>query len=951
MCRASTLDVNIGMIDPDNVNELAGLGWSISQNPGFHMCYHGINCRVIAPDTAGGYWDYHGRTPGFPLYPLEINQFRLALEYIVGCEKDAWIAEIYQFINVRIDTTIPPANSYWYNPYITPYPEDWAKAETLLLAAGFTWDYGGDATPHTTDDIWWMPNGDVLWDGTTDTTERWAGDAWGIYVLCPGDGLAPTSHELSRRNVRKWNSFFTGEALDAALFIDEPTDDIYHLILPPFYNRDYDIYMLCWGLGSQPDYLYDFFHPEADVPGADNSPGLVNEPMDALIKALKFWMMEDFEVLDYNVGDLPAGKVLPACTTYTWTYILPTPAPILDVKVQRCTQEGGVYYEYLTEGVEYTVVGPNSIHLEVDITLYPGEALEVNFDPGTYSRVILDRDQMRDYCWLIQWKLYYLAPYLPLYSRNYINAFKPGLESWVESGGFGSCPTGTMLHWTLGSLHWTGVPVGGSINWHISGDTGTLNPISVQWAYEVMMWARVYDGLTTTNPYTHDQEPWVALGWKMVPWTSPPEEENVPNGMYIKIWLRDDVYWQDGSHVTAEDIKWNYDFIKSINPPEFDPIPRLYVKSEVVNDYCIKIYVNGTGEWFQNLYMGSALIFPRVIWEPFWGDYDNAILFSPWSVTYTDWTGCIPQPGPGGVAYPALTCLYGTGPWVLDFWNEVDTAHYWRNANYWPQIAAVGTAQLGGVFTQDQCYKKIFEGFNGPHAEVMENVTVVDMNDPVGSEWIDVPPTLLAFAKIDSWVDNGDGVLSPSDQILLYKNGPDYCETEWWHVDAVDPAGSQVFISIVEVQHIPKMTKPFIDVVIQNINTKDLCDYTWELWMDGTVLIDSGGGTLVPVETYTEKLFIDDYRDIAPCVHTWTLVITTIHGTDVYEIDMAYTIGDTNCDSKVDLVDIFAIILAYGSQPGDVNWTADCDINNDEKVDLIDLFTYGILFYGIECHS
>jgi hypothetical protein len=785
-----------------------------------------------------------------------------------------------------------------------------------------------------------MPNGDVLWDGTTDTTERWAGDAFGIYVLCPGDGLAPTSHELSRRNVRKWNEFFTGEALDSALFIDEPTDDIYHLILPPFYNRDYDIYMLCWGLGSAPDYLYDFFHPDADVPGADNSPGLYNEAMDALIKALKFWAMEDFEVLDYNVGDLPAGKLLPACTDYTWTYVLPVPAPILDVKVQRCTQEGGVYYEYLVEDVDYAVNGPNSIHLLVDITLYPGEALEVNFEEGTYYRVITDRDQMRDYCWLIQWKLYYLAPYLPLYSRNYINAFKPGLESWVDSGGFGSCPTTTLCHFTLGSLHWTGVPVGGSINWHISGDSGTLNTIIIQWAYENMMWSRMFDPLVMTDPYTHAPMPWIALHWEFIPWSS--EVENVPNGMYAKVWLRDDVYWQDGSHVTAEDIKWNYDFLKSIDAPEFDPIPRLYIKTEVVNDYCAKIYINGTGEWFGNLYLGSALLFPKVIWEPFWGDYANAILFSPWSVSYLDWTGC-PPTGP----YPALTCLYGTGPWMLDFWNEVDTAHYWRNPEYFVQTAAVNTAQMGGVFTQDQCYKKIFLD----HVEVMENVTVVDLTDPVCSYWMDTPPTLYVPAHIEGWVDNGDGVLSPSDQIWLYKNKPDYCETEWWHVEAVDVAGSSVIIVVREVRHIPKMTKPFIDVVIHNVHTKELCEYTWELVMDDQVPIASGGGTLVPLEYYSEKLFLDEYRTIAPCVHNWKLVITTIHGTDVYEIDMAYTIGDTNCDSKVDLVDVFAIILAYGSQPGDTNWTSDCDINNDDKVDLIDLFTYGILNYGSECHS
>ena len=56
-------------------------------------------------------------------------------------------------------------------------------------------------------------------------------------------------------------------------------------------------------------------------------------------------------------------------------------------------------------------------------------------------------------------------------------------------------------------------------------------------------------------------------------------------------------------------------------------------------------------------------------------------------------------------------------------------------------------------------------------------------------------------------------------------------------------------------------------------------------------------------------------------------------------------VGDVNGDGKVNLIDVFAVALAYGSEPGYPKWNPNYDINNDAKINLIDYFTV-CLNYG-----
>lgn len=638
--KAGEIDTFVGAIRRDQVEELNASGWNISMNPGFHMCYLGINCRDATPNSSGVYSDYHGRTPGFELYPLNISAFRWALHLLIGDRKEALIKEgfmdprEYEPINVRLDTVVPPANKFWFSQDIPPVPYDPVEAYNVLTAAGFSNDTG----------YWVCPNGQEMRH---------------MYVielisLCPPP--------LIQDCVKIWNSFF-GKMSDGMTdyFEWDPIDTITVGLDIIFGNRDFDIYYLGWLLTREPNYLFDLFHPSMD------------RSMD--IEA-EWGKQVNIVGLDYP----PLNRLL-----YMLKY---------------------------------------------------GE------DPDTH-RLITDINEMRQICYDAQWHLYNQTPYIPLYSRNYVNLYKPGLTSWVESSGYGSASHHLELPWTYCSIHWEGTPVGGSINWHVPGNVETFNPGIAKWSYEWTVLNRLYDSLIAVNPYTHEDMPWAALYWTMEPYIN--ETENVPNGMVAKFWLRNDLYWHDGLHVTAQDVKWNWDFIKKMGETghftQLREVWSTYIKSKVIHDYLVEVYINTTGLWKVYNYAENALKFPKIIWEPFWNDPEGAEAFKPWDITYQDWTG---NPPPADKPY--LKCLIGTGPFWLDYWNEIDTAHLIKNVNYWvPPLTA--TANIQSPFLAPGKWMTVYIESVGHHVYNI-NVSTLLINEtiPVDSAF---PP------QIGDYNDNG----------------------------------------------------------------------------------------------------------------------------------------------------------------------------------------------------
>jgi len=135
----------------------------------------------------------------------------------------------------------------------------------------------------------------------------------------------------------------------------------------------------------------------------------------------------------------------------------------------------------------------------------------------------------------------------------------------------------------------------------------------------------------------------------------------------------------------------------------------------------------------------------------------------------------------------------------------------------------------------------------------------------------------------------------------------------------------------------PVITKPFLDVVVNNVNTKAECTFTYEVFMDETTLVAKGGPTTLNPCSYIHKS-TEIPSNLPPCVHTWKLIVHTTTGDNTYTLEAAYLIADVNSDGKVDMMDIYPTIKAFGTYPSHPRWDTRCDSNNDSRVDMKDIY-------------
>jgi ABC-type transport system substrate-binding protein len=286
------VDVNPDMIRWSNVEKLVAEGNTIYSSPGFHYCYIGINCRDYVPDDAGQ------PDAGRALNPLNWTDFRAALSWagLSEAEKAAAILQIYGGpINVPCNTPVPPALGVWHDPTVPAPGCNFTRAWEELEASGFT----------IVGDLLYDPNGVVVRDE--------------IHVQSPSE--APTSVAFTQKWINKWNLFFgTYLGLSNCVFV--------HDIIPfntevenAFLYRNFDLYFLCYGLGRFADYLYDIFHSSSDYPWGDNSYGIHDAELDALLEIIKWGTnLEDKYDACHAAQNMLVLELCPAVYLYSRTY-------------------------------------------------------------------------------------------------------------------------------------------------------------------------------------------------------------------------------------------------------------------------------------------------------------------------------------------------------------------------------------------------------------------------------------------------------------------------------------------------------------------------------------------------------------------------------------------------------------------------------------------------------
>ncbi|MDW8289648.1 MAG: dockerin type I domain-containing protein, partial [Armatimonadota bacterium] len=71
----------------------------------------------------------------------------------------------------------------------------------------------------------------------------------------------------------------------------------------------------------------------------------------------------------------------------------------------------------------------------------------------------------------------------------------------------------------------------------------------------------------------------------------------------------------------------------------------------------------------------------------------------------------------------------------------------------------------------------------------------------------------------------------------------------------------------------------------------------------------------------------------------WLRRVRTVEvvASDVLGVSVSLVNGDVDGDNEVSLLDFGVLVLAFGSVPGDTNWSPNADLDGDAEVSLLDL--------------
>ncbi|NMB13002.1 MAG: hypothetical protein GX977_12070 [Firmicutes bacterium] len=254
-------------------------------------------------------------------------------------------------------------------------------------------------------------------------------------------------------------------------------------------------------------------------------------------------------------------------------------------------------------------------------------------------------------------------PYVPLYSRPYIDAFRKDMVGgYVDMGGYGAA--NSKNPWTPLNIHRVdkdGNPLeGGTIRWALSEEPDNLNPAVASSAYSWDVLDKLFDSLITMHPETLEDMPWMAKKWDVGIW----EPLSGRQGTTITWYLNEGIKWSDGVPFTAEDVKFTIEFLKENKVPRYLGATSEVAKVELIDEYTVKVYFNTVSYW--HLYNASLAFLPKHIWE----DVTDWKTFEPWN-----------EPHPTMEGY---TKLVGHGPFVFkerrpgEYVRLVKNPYYWR---------------------------------------------------------------------------------------------------------------------------------------------------------------------------------------------------------------------------------------------------------------------------------
>jgi ABC-type transport system substrate-binding protein len=162
------------------------------------------------------------------------------------------------------------------------------------------------------------------------------------------------------------------------------------------------------------------------------------------------------------------------------------------------------------------------------------------------------------------------------------------------------------------------------------------NPCYATSVWEWKVLRLTYESALMRDPYTYEFIPWLCKKFEAFTWVDPSDGETKSG---IRFVLRDDVFWSDGTPLTAVDYEYTLVHLADelidlgFGPPVWWEKTR-YIKSFYMTDaYNIEILLD-IKSYFAVGWVGSCIILPKHIWKAmveenkvvpgknnFWGPY------------------------------------------------------------------------------------------------------------------------------------------------------------------------------------------------------------------------------------------------------------------------------------------------------------------------------------------
>ncbi len=185
-------------------------------------------------------------------------------------------------------------------------------------------------------------------------------------------------------------------------------------------------------------------------------------------------------------------------------------------------------------------------------------------------------------------------------------------------------------------------PVGGKMIQHTSGTYDSFNPFIVKGSSATGL-TLIYDTLMVHAA----DEPFSAYGLLAESIETPDDRS------WVKFVLRKEARWHDGKPVTADDVIWSFDTLRSKGLPHFRAYYAGVERTERIDDRTVKFVFHSGVNRELPLILGDLVVLPKHYWES--RDFDKTTLDPP----------------------------LGSGPYKISRFDAGDFVEYERVADYW----------------------------------------------------------------------------------------------------------------------------------------------------------------------------------------------------------------------------------------------------------------------------